>query len=119
MKHEPRNVTCLAAELAAAAIPKHKPTPYRAAALASQLCYLGRSYRRLSERLCGGEEEWGRYPEAEARIDRADKRRKRLIEQAEKLCGESPFRVTIETCDLAFKAVTVRGPRLREETVCL
>lgn len=90
---QPSNETALAAELMAAALPRFKAGPWAAASLAAELCSLGRRYFRLSERLCGGEEEWGRYPEAGERIERAEKRRTRKMR---KLAKESPFRVELD-----------------------
>lgn len=52
-RKEPANETYLAAELALVM------PPARAANTAVELCRIGRAYKRMAERLCGGEEEWG------------------------------------------------------------
>lgn len=93
---QPSNETALAAELMAAALPKFKAGPWAAASLASELCALGRQYKRLSERLSGGEETWGRYPEAGKRIERAEKRRSRIGDKMRELAYGSPFRLKID-----------------------
>jgi hypothetical protein len=78
---ETKNETFLAAEFAACGVP-----PGKSAIAATDLCAMGRRYFRLSERLCGGEEEWGPQPEAQGRIEKAEARRTRLGERiAEKL----------------------------------
>lgn len=108
MRLEPSNATCLAAELQAS-LPRQRRShgaPYRAAVLATQLCALGRRYKRLCERLCGGEEEWGRYPAAAKRIERADKARERIAHKVEQLVRESPYRATVERMDLSLKVCT-------------
>jgi hypothetical protein len=105
----PSNATCLAAEFMAAAIPRLRPLPYQAAVLATDLCALGRRYKRLSERLCGGEEEWGRYPEAGDRMARAERARGKLRERIEKLVEGSPFKAHVEGESLILSVVTRRG----------
>lgn len=72
-----KNVTYLAAELASIGVGST-----RAAKTATELCRLGRSYKRLSERLCGGEDEWGPHPQAQELIERAKKQRARIGERA-------------------------------------
>ena len=81
---EPKNETHLAAELYAAR-PNKMVTPGRCAMVAAELCALGRTYKRLSERLCGGEEEWGRYPGAESRIAACERRRDRVHAKIDEL----------------------------------
>jgi hypothetical protein len=94
----PSNEAYLAAELMAAAIPKYKPRPTQAAHLASELCRIGRTWKRISERLCGGEEEWGPWSDHVASLQaRAQTTRQRLFERAEKMLKESPFRATVES----------------------
>lgn len=115
----PSNATCLAAELMASAIPKFKATPYRAATLATDLCALGRRYKRLSERLCGGEEEWGPYPQAGDRMARAEQTRGKLRERIEALVKASPFKAHVEGESLILSVVTKWGPMGREERTAL
>jgi hypothetical protein len=122
---QPSNEAYLAAELMAAAIPKHAPAPFRAAALASELCSLGRLYFRLSERLCGGEDEWGPMPRAQALIERTERRRERLSARMHAMAKESPFRLTLESDGggLGLVAVTERhikgGSRRHSERTAL
>lgn len=60
-RKEPSNETFLAAELAYAAPSRQRRqfSGARCAYIASELCALGRRYKRLAEKLCGGEEDWG------------------------------------------------------------
>jgi hypothetical protein len=94
---QPSNETALAAELMAAALPRFTAGPWAAASLASELCALGRTYFRLSERLCGGEDEWGPHPHAQALIERCERRREKLRERLEALAKGSPFRLSVES----------------------
>lgn len=87
----PKNETCLAAELQSVRKKSANGSPFQAAVLAMRLCAIGRSYKRLAERLCGGEEEWGRHPEAQCRIEAAEKRLEALEAKARSLLAESPF----------------------------
>lgn len=93
---QPSNETALAAELMAAALPRFKAGPWAAASLAAELCALGRTYFRLSERLCGGEEEWGPYPHAQALIERTERRRSKLHDRMQALAKGSPFRIKLD-----------------------
>jgi hypothetical protein len=93
----------------AAAIPRYRVPPCRAAILATDLCALGRRYKRLSERLCGGEEEWGPYPKAGELMARVEQSRTRLRERIEKLLKEAPFRAHVEGDSLIVSVVTKRG----------
>jgi len=112
---QPSNETCLAAELMRFAPPRFRVTPFRAAHTAALLCALGRRYRRLSERLCGGEEEWGRYPDAGVRLTRAEKRRDAIADKAALILEQSPFpKAVLAHGDLCLK-VTHPG----EETALL
>ena len=101
---EPSNVVYLAAELASAGAGST-----RAAKAAVELCKLGRRYRRLSERLCGGEEEWEPW----------DDRVARLQEQAQALL----FRLHRKAMRIAFEAagdnskILNEGLLLKAETV--
>lgn len=115
----PSNATCLAAELMAAAIPRFRPLPFQAAVLATDLCALGRRYKRLSERLCGGEEEWGRYPAAGDRMARAERARGKLRERIEKMVSDSPFRAAVEGESLILLVVTIRTLGVEERTALL
>ena len=120
MRNEPSNVTCLAAELAAFAPPKWRARPFRAAALATELCALGRAYKAVSERLCGGEDTWGRYPEAGPRIARAEKRKAALEAKARKLLKESPYsKAYLVLGDLTLYVFHVENKCTRESTVLL
>jgi hypothetical protein len=64
-RKEPKNETYLAAELALVM------PPGRAAITARELCRIGRSYKRVAERLCGGVEEWGDWSK---RVEKAQER---------------------------------------------
>jgi hypothetical protein len=77
-QREPLNETYLAVEIWAANA-RCGLSMYRAAGIAANLCVLGRAWTKGAERLCGGEETWGRYPEAEKRIARAQKLQGTLI----------------------------------------
>ena len=100
---EIQNVTYLAAELTRANPSKGS---HVCAAVATELCKLGGRYFRLSEKLCGGEEQWGRYPEAAKRIARAEKARERLLGQALGLLVECSLNGDIEPRDLGFGIAT-------------
>jgi hypothetical protein len=115
---QPSNQAYLAAELMAAQIPKYYPNPNAAAGLATMLCRLGRTYFRLSERLCGGEEEWGAHPRAQALIERCEARRSRLHDTMVKHCKAAPFRVTLESdgAGLGLVAITTRKSGARTFT---
>ncbi len=76
MRTEPKNETFLAAELASIGV-----HPVKAAIAAHDLCKMGRRYKRLAERLCGGEEEWGPQPRADYLIARAEKAKVKLRER--------------------------------------
>ncbi len=103
----PSNETYLAAELMAARIPRFKPRPTQAAHLATELCRIGRTWKRISERLCGGEEEWGQWSDRVASLqDRAHRSRQRLFERAEKMLKESPFKATLEAESLHLMVLT-------------
>lgn len=80
-----KNVTYLAAELSAAGVP-----PVRAAELATDLCRIGRRYKRLKERLCGGEEEWGPWDTSvETLQERANRKCDQLRERAEAMLRQA------------------------------
>jgi hypothetical protein len=89
---KPKNETCLAAELARC---HPEITAYRCALVAAELCAIGRRYNRLAERLCGGEDVWGRYPEAGKRIERAERAKERVAQKAMELLRENCFRNAI------------------------
>jgi hypothetical protein len=103
-----QNVVHLAAELASTP----GASSFRAAALATELCHLGARYFRLSERLCGGEEEWGPYPGAKALIERTERARERLLERAVGLLCEAAIGGEIEIHDLGFGLKTRAGSTL-------
>lgn len=84
----PSNEAYLAVELWAACNGKlgaQRMLPGRVARIAAELCALGRAYRNLSTRLCGGQEEWGPHPEGQVRYERALERRARVREKAVEL----------------------------------
>lgn len=86
-RKEPVNETFLAAELAYAA-PSRRRRQFcgpRCAYVARELCALGRRYNRLSERLCGGEEEWGRWSEA---VERRQEEAHATLAKIEKRAAE-------------------------------
>jgi hypothetical protein len=70
-RKEPSNECYLAAELAAALPPAFAKYPSRAAWIAKDLCAIGRAYKRMAEKLCGGEEDWGRWSAA---VEKAQER---------------------------------------------
>ena len=82
---EPSNTVYLAAELASVS-----GLPTRAAKAAVELCKIGRRFKRLSERLCGGEEEWGPWDE---RVERTQEQARALLDRlhrkAIRLVGEN------------------------------
>lgn len=76
-RKEPANETYLAAELA------QVMPPARAAITAQALCAIGRTYKRVAERLCGGEAEWGSWSDnVEAMQEKARKAQGRRIGMA-------------------------------------
>lgn len=121
MPTQPKNETFLAAELAAIGI-----APGRAAIAAHELCKMGRRYFRLSERLCGGEDEWGPHPHAQARIERAEKARSRLRKRIElraldvdpkaSLAGETKHPSVVVDDDGGGLGLVVRTERKHEGT---
>ena len=97
---EPSNECYLSAELS-----KVVAVPGQAAHIAAELCHIGRSYRRLAERLCGGEAEWGRWSD---RVEKAQSRaynaKGSLLLRARALVAGLP--VAIEEHDLHLQCVT-------------
>jgi hypothetical protein len=83
---DPCTEATLAAELYAARLAGYHVTPYGAAKYAAEFVRLGRSYRRLSERLCNEPDEGGKVA----------KRRERVRERAEALLKEGAFRAEVE-----------------------
>lgn len=73
---QPANVVFLAAELAAAGVPSA-----RAAITADKLCRWGRTFTRIAEKLCGGQEEWGRWSDDVAKLQARAERRLDTIER--------------------------------------
>lgn len=115
----PSNETCLAAELMAAGISRFKPSPYQAASLAADLCFLGRRYKRLQERLCGGEEEWGPYPRAGELMARVERQRDKLRGRIVTMLAGSPFKAHVEGDSLILSVVTMRRDGYPENRTAL
>lgn len=115
----PSNETSLAAELMAAALPKYRPSPHAAACLATDLCAMGRRYKRMQERLCGGEEEWGPYPRAGELMARVERSRDKLRARIETTLRGAPFRAHVEGDSLILSVVTMRGAGGIEERTAL
>lgn len=97
------NVTYLAAELSAAGVP-----PVRAAVLATDLCRIGRRYKRLREKLCGGEEEWGPWDTSvETLQDRANRKCDQLRERAEAMLRQACAGASVTGESLIISANTL------------
>lgn len=94
------NVVFLAAELTAADV-----SPARAAILACELVELGRRYKRLKEKLCGGEEEWGAWSDDVAKLQERAMRRCEEIRAKviELLKDETRFRCVVEGDSLVLR----------------
>jgi hypothetical protein len=103
MQKEPANVVFLAAELARWGT---MPSPTmissnRCAYAATEACAIGRSFTRIAEKLCGGEEEWGRWSEAVERAQaRAERRKEKLRATATALLDPFGCKVTGESLHL-------------------
>lgn len=102
MNKEPRNETYLAAELA------QVMPPVRAARVALELCSIGRSYKTVAGRLCGGESEWGAWSDKVGKAqERAYTANARRITKARALVAGWPVRIEVE--GLFMKAFTIKG----------
>jgi hypothetical protein len=82
-RKEPKNETYLAAELALVM------PPARAAMTAVELCKIGRAYKRMAEKLCGGSEEWGDWNDdvGKAQERAFDNNRRRVQKAAAQVVG--------------------------------
>lgn len=106
---QPANVVFLAAELAAAGVPSS-----RAAISADKLCRWGRTFNRISERLCGGEKEWGRWSDDVAKLQARAERRLDTLERqcANELVGFRRIKIQRVSLHLVCLAATAETPLL-------
>lgn len=104
MTSEPKNETFLAAELAQVMPPVH------AARTAVELCRIGRSYKRMAERLCGGEEQWGRWDDSvEKAQELAYASQGRRLVRARKLVAGLSVRVDVSGLILVCETTVGKG----------
>lgn len=87
------NETHLAAELAESGIRASMAAHY-----AYELCRLGRSYKRVAEKLCGGEEEWGPWSDkVEKTMARAHEQQETRVSSANLMLIGSKAKVYVST----------------------